>query len=843
MFARLFKTKSVRGTAFSGVLALVLLIAGGVGSAWAAAPYAPSSVSTTAGSASSPGSVSLSASLTSNSGARAVGSVRIQYCPDANYTAASGACSSTWISGALIVPDAGVSTATGVQTGLTGGTSYRFGASACSTNTGTGCSAYTYAASAVTPSATVPGAPSVSSFVAGAGQATVTFAAPSSNGGSAITDYLVEYKLTSAASWSTWSHSASGAVLSYTITGLTNGSSYDVRVSAVNSVGTGAASASSSSTPVTVPDAPTASVAYTSGTSLTVSWNAPGTGGSAITDYTLQYKLTSDSTWSTWSHVASASTRSYVVSGLTQGSTYDFRVSAVNAVGSGAYSAVVSKNPATKPPVALIQSLVAGNGEVTVTYQQRANQSGVPLLDHQIEYKLTSDSTWITWSHSPNPVAVEYTITGLTNGLSYDVRVSTVNDVGVGPTNQASATPVGAPVDAPSLNALTYGDNQLTATFAAPANNGGASIDAFKVEYKLSSASSWTTYSDNSMSAMATITGLTNNASYDVRVSAHNSYGWGPTSSTRSVNLATLLYTVDSSGATPVVSIDGCRGTCPASLVIPATLDGYPVTKISSYAFDGESAITSVSMPNSIVWIGYKAFWGATDTVKSPGIPAVTSGNIASVALSSSLVTIRGYAFASQPRLVTMTLPNTVTTIEPYAFRHDTGLTAINVGTGLTTLGAWAFHDCSSLTSITLPAGVTSIEKATFFGDTSLATVSLPSGITHMGQYSFSGTALTSVALPSSLTTIDQSVFRGISTLTSVTVGANVATVGNYAFGDNNYVTIQFRGNKPATLSPVAFSTKVSGTASIPANVVIQRATAATGWPATFSGHTITTVG
>jgi surface protein len=87
-----------------------------------------------------------------------------------------------------------------------------------------------------------------------------------------------------------------------------------------------------------IPDAPT-SVAGTAGdTQVSLTWNAPTyDNGASITDYTIQYSSNSGSSWTTFSDTVSSST-SVIVTGLTNGLSYIFRVAAVNSVGTGAYS-------------------------------------------------------------------------------------------------------------------------------------------------------------------------------------------------------------------------------------------------------------------------------------------------------------------------------------------------------------------------------------------------------------------------------------------------------------------------------------------------------------------------
>jgi hypothetical protein len=180
-------------------------------------------------------------------------------------------------------------------------------------------------------------------------QMVLTWTAPVDNGGASITDYIVEYKLNSEpTTWTTFADGTS-ATTGATVTGLTNDLSYNFRVSAVNSVGTGAVSSTATATPaLSAPTAPQ-SLSATSSESgqSTLTWSAPiSNGGASITDYLVEYKLNSEpTTWTTFADGTSASTGA-TVTGLVNGSLYNFRVSAVNSVGTGTVSSTANATPA-----------------------------------------------------------------------------------------------------------------------------------------------------------------------------------------------------------------------------------------------------------------------------------------------------------------------------------------------------------------------------------------------------------------------------------------------------------------------------------------------------------------
>ena len=189
-----------------------------------------------------------------------------------------------------------------------------------------------------------PLAPSKPNGVAGHQQVTLSFQV-GSNGGAAITDWQYAYKSTGG-NYGAWTSmtSSSAARTSYTVTGLTKGTAYTFKVRAVNAQGNSDASPESDAvTPVTTapaaPAKPTVALVSGSNTSVTLSWTAPNNSGSTITGYKYVKKEGSGNFETTWTAIPnSASLSSYTVTGLTNGTTYKFKVLAVNANGDGAES-------------------------------------------------------------------------------------------------------------------------------------------------------------------------------------------------------------------------------------------------------------------------------------------------------------------------------------------------------------------------------------------------------------------------------------------------------------------------------------------------------------------------
>ncbi|MDR2495049.1 MAG: leucine-rich repeat domain-containing protein [Spirochaetaceae bacterium] len=241
------------------------------------------------------------------------------------------------------------------------------------------------------------------------------------------------------------------------------------------------------------------------------------------------------------------------------------------------------------------------------------------------------------------------------------------------------------------------------------------------------------------------------------------------------------------------ITITDYSGTA-RTVVIPAAIEGLPVTAIGDYAFQGCGGLTSITIPGSVTAIGNYAF-------------AWCSG-LTGITIPNSVTSIGYGAFWGCGSLTGITIPNSVTAIGNGAFERCGSLASVTIPNSVTAIGEAAFRGCGSLESITvdknntaytgidgvlftknqktlaaypggkkgaytIPASVTAIGNGAFYAGSRLESANLPNSITEISYAAFSECAgLRSVTIPASVTKIETMAFEACTSLTSVTFAA-----------------------------------------------------------------------
>lgn len=248
----------------------------------------------------------------------------------------------------------------------------------------------------------------------------------------------------------------------YTVTGLTEGTTYYFRIRAERTT----APISNSNYSVIVSNvfanvpSQVGTVTPTPGNvSVSLSWSAPSTGGSAITGYKIE-RSTDNATWT--SVIASTTTNPYNVTSLTNGMLYYFRISAINALGTGTASASVSTTPRTIPgqPTGVSASVTSATS-VNVSFTAPASNGGNAITNYIVTPYIGATAQ-ATTSGNSSPISV----TGLTTGQAYTFKVHAVNAAGNGTLSAAtsSVSLVYDAVSAPSGATFTYASGIATNT-------------------------------------------------------------------------------------------------------------------------------------------------------------------------------------------------------------------------------------------------------------------------------------------------------------------------------------------------------------------------------------------
>lgn len=266
-----------------------------------------------------------------------------------------------------------------------------------------------------------------------------------------------------------------------------------------------------------------------------------------------------------------------------------------------------------------------------------------------------------------------------------------------------------------------------------------------------------------------------------------------------------LIFSVNTKEQT--CSVKGMNDYTGATLVIPAEHDGYPVTAITTNAFDGCKNLRRIVIPEGVTTIGGSAF-SECESLESIEFP-------------DSLTTIGRDAFRKCKSLVSITLPKQLEEIEKGMFSECTALTSIAVPEGTKYIEQNAFDRCTALREVALSAAVRSVRQYAFSGCSALETFTvaegnerfcaidghlyskdgetliryasgnsasafyIPEGVKDIEREAFSGSKyLRRVVLPESMKEVPEWSFKQCDSLESITLHAGITKINVMAFSD-----------------------------------------------------------
>ena len=268
----------------------------------------------------------------------------------------------------------------------------------------------------------------------------------------------------------------------------------------------------------------------------------------------------------------------------------------------------------------------------------------------------------------------------------------------------------------------------------------------------------------------------------------------------------TLCYSIISDSTVYVEMVYyGVEGAVEIPEIVSYNGVDYQVVGIGTNAFANQSGMTSVILPNSLLYLsGFRGCSGLTSIVIPNSVIYIDSGSfeycsaLSSVSIGNAVTHIYSGAFYGCTALTSIVLPDAVSFIGEEAFYLCSSLAYVFFGASVETIGTYAFTGCGALETIEVSENnpfYRSIDGVLFDHDAKTLLYyprgksgehyTVPNTVTAIGNNAFYlNTHIASVTLGESITSIGGNAFNACINLTEINLPNSVTTIGNAAFAD-----------------------------------------------------------
>lgn len=442
-----------------------------------------------------------------------------------------------------LVADTGTTSTTYVNTILLSATQYNYRVSAInSVGIGNASNAYS--------NYTLPIAPE--NFVAGS--ATVDSITLSWDAQSGVNGYLIERESPIGGGFSVILSNYTGGIV-YVDTGLNENTQYNYKISArVNPIGS---SSESNATTLDGPDPPTNIIISfdPTYTDIELNWTTPVDIGSnsVITGYSIKRSINGGSFANYFNTTGTGTTYNDFGIVTNINNTYAYKIATLGDVINGTYSNSTTPIGSERPdsPISVTASLPDPDlnpYNVLLTWSASADIGTNNVITGYSISRSVNGANFTNYFNTTG-TGLTYNDLSVTTGNSYAYKVATRGDI-INGTYSGSSNTIVIPVvpDAPtSLTALPQsGNTSIKLDWLAPVSDGGSIITGYKIEVNINGAGWSTLVANNGVGLTYTHTGLSEQVTYQYRVSTINIIGIGSPSSvvTSEFSYAILTPTV-----------------------------------------------------------------------------------------------------------------------------------------------------------------------------------------------------------------------------------------------------------------------------------------------------------